>query len=116
MDEICRRARFLPDATWLAAYRHPDGEREFCGTITAVYDPAGYGAIQNLGVTIAHRGCGVGSLLLRRSLAGFQRSGLRRAYLEVTAQNADAVRLYERFGFRRTRTSYKAVENVPVVA
>jgi ribosomal protein S18 acetylase RimI-like enzyme len=111
MDDISRKGRFLPDSTWLVAYRHPDGEREYCGTISAVHDPAGYGAIQNVGVTDAHRGCGVGKLLLQKALLGFQRSGLRRAYLEVTAQNADAVRLYQRLGFRRTRTSYKAVEN-----
>ncbi len=111
MDEICRKARFLPDATWLAAFRHPNGEREYCGTISAVLDPANHGAIQNIGVTPAHRGCGIGTALLLKALAGFQLSGLRRAYLEVTAQNVDAVRLYQRIGFRRTRTSYKAVEN-----
>lgn len=111
MDEICRKARFLPDATWLAAFRHPNGEREYCGTISAVLDPANHGAIQNIGVTPAHRGCGIGTALLLKALAGFQLSGLCRAYLEVTAQNVDAVRLYQRIGFRRTRTSYKAVEN-----
>jgi GNAT superfamily N-acetyltransferase len=111
MDEITRKARFLPDSTWLAAFRHPNGEREYCGTISAVLDPANHGAIQNVGVTPAHRGCGIGTALLLKSLAGFHRLGLRRAFLEVTAQNADAVRLYQRIGFRLTRTSYKAVEN-----
>ncbi|MEX2186089.1 MAG: GNAT family N-acetyltransferase [Pirellulales bacterium] len=112
MDEICRKARFLADATWLAAFRHPNGERENCGTISAVLDASNHGAIQNIGVTPAHRGCGIGTALLLQTLAGFQRGGLRRAYLEVTAQNVDAVRLYQRIGFRRTRTSYKAVESV----
>jgi ribosomal protein S18 acetylase RimI-like enzyme len=111
MDEISRRTRFLPEATWLAAFKHPNGEKEFCGTISAVSDAAGYGAIQNLGVTPAHRACGIGTLLLKKCLLGFQKQGLRRAYLEVTAQNVDAVRLYERLGFRRTRTTYKAVES-----
>lgn len=111
MDEISRKARFLSDATWLAAYRHPNGEREYCGTISAVLDTNHHGAIQNVGVTPAHRGCGVGSALLLQALTAFQRAGLRRAYLEVTAQNVDAVRLYQRIGFRRTRTSYKAVES-----
>jgi ribosomal protein S18 acetylase RimI-like enzyme len=111
MDEISRKAQFLSDATWLAAYRHPNGEREFCGTISAVLDANHHGAIQNIGVTSAHRGCGVGTALVRQSLAWMQRAGLRRAFLEVTAQNVDAVRLYQRLGFRRTRTSYKAVES-----
>jgi hypothetical protein len=36
--------------------------------------------------------------------------GLARVYLEVTAQNDGAVRLYKRLGFRRTKTLFKAVE------
>jgi ribosomal protein S18 acetylase RimI-like enzyme len=111
MDDISRKARFLSDATWLAAYRHANGEQEYCGTISAVLDPSNHGAIQNIGVTPAHRGCGVGTALVYKSLWYMQRAGLRRAFLEVTAQNADAVRLYQRIGFRRTRTSYKAVES-----
>jgi ribosomal protein S18 acetylase RimI-like enzyme len=35
---------------------------------------------------------------------------LRRAFLEVTAQNAGAISLYQRIGFGRSRTVYKAVE------
>jgi hypothetical protein len=111
MDEISRKAQFLSAATWLAAFRHPNGEREYCGTISAVLDAANHGAIQNIGVTPAHRGCGIGTALLLRTLWAFQQAGMRRAYLEVTAQNVDAVRLYQRVGFRRTRTSYKAVES-----
>jgi ribosomal protein S18 acetylase RimI-like enzyme len=112
MDDISRKGRFLSDATWLAAYRHANGEREYCGTISAVLDPSNHGAIQNIGVTPGHRGCGVGTALVYKSLSLMQRGGLRRAFLEVTAQNVDAVRLYQRIGFRRTRTSYKAVESV----
>ena len=52
---------------------------------------------------------GLGELLLRRALEGFQQAGLPRVYLEVTADNTIAIRLYERLGFRRARTSYKAV-------
>ena len=37
-------------------------------------------------------------------------AGLRRAYLEVTAENAGAVRLYRAVGFRRAKTLYKAVD------
>ena len=44
------------------------------------------------------------------ALAGFQQVGLPRAYLEVTAQNEPAVRLYRNLGFVRTKTLYKTVE------
>jgi hypothetical protein len=43
-------------------------------------------------------------------LRGFRQAGLRRAYLEVTAQNEGAIRLYRRLGFVKVRTVYKAVE------
>ena len=54
--------------------------------------------------------CGVGTCLIERSLAGFRMHGLGRVALEVTADNASAVRLYQRLGFRRVRTVYKVVE------
>jgi hypothetical protein len=45
-----------------------------------------------------------------QSLHGFQSAGLRRVFLEVTAQNDGAIRLYQRLGFSKARTVYKAVE------
>ena len=59
-----------------------------------------------------HRGKGLGTALLRRALTGFCEVGLERAMLEVTAQNSGAVRLYQRLGFRRVKTVYKAAEVV----
>ena len=83
---------------------------EYCGTIQGLCDRQGYGAVQNLGVTPLHRSQGLGTVLLGQALAGFRAAGLRRAYLEVTAQNTGAIRLYTALGFRRVRTVYKAVE------
>ena len=37
-------------------------------------------------------------------------AGLGRAFLEVTAENSGAVRLYRAVGFRRVKTLYKAVD------
>lgn len=105
MTEIRRKQGFLPEATWLLAT--PDG---CCGTVQAVRERTGLGAIQNLGVTWSHRGRGLGSALLLQALHGFRRAGLGRALLEVTAQNDPAVRLYRRLGFRSRKTIYKAVE------
>jgi ribosomal protein S18 acetylase RimI-like enzyme len=111
MEEICQRDGFLPEATWLAAYnRSPDDRWEFCGTIQGIRASHKYGGIQNVGVTPAHRGQGLGTALVYAALSGFQQAGLPRAYLEVTAQNDRAVRLYKRLGFCRTKTLYKTVE------
>jgi ribosomal protein S18 acetylase RimI-like enzyme len=111
MAEITRKPGFLPGATWLVVCC-PDGQSrpQYCGTVQGVRDKHGLGAIQNLGTVPEHRRRGLGMSLLLRSLAGFRQAGLRRVYLEVTAQNQDAVRLYRRVGFATIRTVYKAVE------
>jgi GNAT superfamily N-acetyltransferase len=115
MNEIVRRSNFLPEATWLLQADMGDGTWENCGTIQGVSDQGIFGAIQNLGVTPSHRGRGLGSLLLTAALTGFQERELPRAYLEVTASNLGAVRLYERFGFAIVKTVFK-VADVPAVA
>jgi ribosomal protein S18 acetylase RimI-like enzyme len=106
MREIRRKPGFLPAATWLID--SPDG---YCGTIQGVIDRGPIGSIQNVGVVPAYRGLGLGSALVCKALEGFYASGLRRAYLEVTAENASAVRLYRDVGFRRAKTLYKAVDD-----
>jgi ribosomal protein S18 acetylase RimI-like enzyme len=110
MTEITRRGGFVPQATWLLEY-WPAGARrpEACGTIQGVAEVK-IGAIQNIGVTSKHRGLGLGTVLLWHSLAGFKTAGIERVFLEVTAQNHGACRLYERLGFRRTKVVYKASE------
>jgi hypothetical protein len=123
MTEIARKDGFLPGATWLLTSDSVDSfdadsldEEEsslaYCGTIQGIRDRSGMGAIQNLGIVPEHRGRGLGSCLMLKSLQGFQRAGLRRAFLEVTAQNDGAIRLYRRLGFYKARTVYKAVETV----
>ncbi len=111
MNEIQNKEGFLPGATWLLSYQDEfDFDLEYCGTVQGIRDRTGVGAIQNLGVVPGHRGLGLGRALMAGALCGFQRAGLRRAYLEVTSQNEGAVQLYEDIGFRRVRTVYKAVE------
>ncbi len=109
MADISAKEGFLPRATWLLRY---DGgyRRQFCGTVQGICDHSQAGWIQNLGVAPEHRGLGLGTVLLMQALAGFQAAGLGRAYLEVTAQNDAAIRLYQRLGFAKARTVYKAVE------
>ncbi len=109
MQEISLKDGFLPEATWLAAFTSGN-EIEYCGTIQGIRASHKYGAIQNVGITPQHRGLGLGTALISAALAGFQQVGLAHVYLEVTAQNERAVRLYKRLGFRRTKTLFKAVE------
>jgi ribosomal protein S18 acetylase RimI-like enzyme len=110
MAEISRRSGFVPQATWLLEFWPPEARRpELVGTIQGVADD-NVGAIQNVGITDSHRGRGLGSVLLWHSLAGFRSAGIQRAYLEVTAQNSGACRLYRRLGFQQTKVVYKASE------
>jgi ribosomal protein S18 acetylase RimI-like enzyme len=111
MTEISRKPGFLPGATWLAmAQDDLGGGQETCGTVQGICDRSGIGAIQNLGVTPCHRGRGLGTCLLFRALDGFREAGLQRVFLEVTADNRDAIRLYRRLGFRVVKTVFKATE------
>ncbi|MCC6420866.1 MAG: GNAT family N-acetyltransferase [Gemmataceae bacterium] len=105
MREISRKPGFQPEATWLVGC--PGG---YCGTVQGVRERTELGAIQNLGITPEHRGRGLGGALLVQALHGFRRAGLDRAFLEVTAQNEGAIRLYRRLGFRCRKTIYKAVD------
>jgi hypothetical protein len=110
MQEIRGRGGFVPEATWLVACAG-----EPCGTVQGVTDRM-MGAVQNLGVTPPHRGRGIGAALMVQALHGFRRHGLGRTYLEVTATNAAALRLYRRLGFRCRKTVYKAVPAEPVAS
>ena len=104
MREIRRKPGFLPGATWLIL-----GPIGYVGTIQGVMDRGPIGAIQNVGVAPEFRGQGLGRALVRKALDGFRQAGLRRAYLEVTAENSSAVQMYRTVGFRRSKTLYKAV-------
>jgi len=116
MHEIACKESFVPEATWLVRHnqRHWDqlhwNRGESCGTVQGVRDRGDYGAIQNLGIVLEHRNLKLGSCLMHAALQGFLVAGLRRAMLEVTAQNRNAIRLYQRMGFAKVRTVYKAVE------
>ena len=121
MHEIRRKPGFLPEATWLVArnsgrfQRHekaPLAPLEWCGTIQGVLDRSGVGSIQNIGIVPSQRGSGLGSVLIERALSGFQTAGAYRVSLEVTAENIAAIRLYQRLGFRRSKTIYKPVDSI----
>jgi ribosomal protein S18 acetylase RimI-like enzyme len=111
MAEIVRKPGFLPGATWLVVHQPDNSARmEYCGTIQGVRDQHGLGAIQNIGTVPEHRRLGLASSLILHALHGFREAGVQRVYLEVTAQNHDAIRLYRRLGFTTIRTVYKTIE------
>jgi ribosomal protein S18 acetylase RimI-like enzyme len=104
MIAISTRWGFCPEATWLIA-----GPGGYAGTVQGLIDEQGYGGIQNLGVVPDHRGRGLGKALLLKALGGFTAVGVRRAFLEVTAHNEPAVRMYREIGFRSYRTVYREI-------
>jgi ribosomal protein S18 acetylase RimI-like enzyme len=123
MMAIRDRPGFCARATWLVAASNLSSEDAATGiagncvaTVQGVIDSAGHGGIQNVGVIPEFRGRGLGRALMVKALAGFLQSGAKRAYLEVTAGNQSAIRIYRELGFRCTRTVYRAVPALEPVA
>lgn len=122
MTVIRSRPGFCPAATWLvAASVAPDDYASApaggcVATVQGVIDESGFGAIQNVGVVPDYRGRGLGRALVVKALAGFAAAGAGRAFLEVTARNEPAVRVYRDLGFRCYRTIYRTVEVAEVAA
>jgi ribosomal protein S18 acetylase RimI-like enzyme len=66
----------------------------------ALRGPAG--ALYDIVVDPAHRGRGIGRMLLDATLAALQKRGAPRVVLSTAERNEAAQRLFERAGFRRT--------------
>jgi ribosomal protein S18 acetylase RimI-like enzyme len=64
---------------------------------------ADVGHVTQVCVTKAARGTGTGYELIRRSLEALVKHGCRKVTLTVTGSNGEAIALYERMGFRKTR-------------
>jgi len=117
MRGIVTHSGFLPQATWLIEFRGNEfAPNRACGTIQGITQNGLKGAIQNLAVAPEHRGCGLGRALLLQSLAGFRAAGMTRVYLDVTAENRNAVQLYRSIGFQHKQTSYRELPMISVDA
>lgn len=110
MREITRRAGFVPQATWLLTHQDSEsGTSQPVATVQGISDNPSIGLIQNIGVAQEYRGLGLGSLIVKKSLEGFQSFGAKIVTLEVTTKNEGAIRLYQRLGFTIQKTVFKSV-------
>lgn len=80
-----------------------------CGLCLSSLVQADVGHITQVCVSKAVRRWGVGYELIRRSLESLARHGCRKVSLTVTAGNTEAIALYERMGFRKTRNFFAYV-------
>jgi putative acetyltransferase len=85
-----------PEATFLVAAR--DGEVVGCG---AIMNRGEYAELKRMFVLPACRGLGIGRRILAALEAKAMHLGLRWAMLETGVAQPEAIRLYERAGFRR---------------
>lgn len=79
------------------------------GLLLASFVAAEVGHIAELCVVPGARGTGLGYELLRQSVAALIDAGAKRVSLAVTGANEEAVRLYQRCGFRQVRRFYAFV-------
>jgi ribosomal protein S18 acetylase RimI-like enzyme len=76
---------------------------KLCGMCLSSLVQSDVGHITQVCVTHAVRGTGVGHALIRSALESLAIHGCRKASLTVTAANTEAIGLYDRMGFRKTR-------------
>ena len=70
--------------------------------------------LSRIGTASAHRRHGVATALLDAVLAHCCRIGLPETMLYVRTDNAEAIRLYRRFGFRSVESSYQFILSDPL--
>ena len=104
MNVVSRRMNFVPAATWLAV-----GPAGPCGAIQGLQERGGVGAVQNVGVTPAWRGRGVGEALVLQALHGFRRAGLARASSKSRPRTRRRSASIAALAFAVSKTLYKAV-------
>lgn len=85
------------------------GSARLAGICLASLVQADVGHVTQVCVAKTARSTGVGYELIRKSLESLVRHGCRKVTLTVTASNIEAVGLYERMGFRKTRNFFAYV-------
>ncbi len=87
-----------PDTFLVAEYRG-----KVIGYVMAYLRPDLEGHIMSIAVDPQYRGSGIGSALLSEVIERLIKKGARYIGLEVRVSNEKAIKLYERFGFRRIK-------------
>lgn len=106
-----RRVGVFDPALWQIAIH----ENQDAGVLLLAQHPATSAAeVVYCGVVAAHRGRGVGRLLLRRALDLTRTAHLRRITLVVDSRNSPARRLYDAFAFQTT--AVRAALIIPAAA
>ncbi|GAB4412255.1 MAG: GNAT family protein [Anaerolineales bacterium] len=117
IDAVCaegqwmRTARFEPDAAWEHALAYPDcpcrlllvaeDGGDIVGWCRAFPADAGEAAVTiGLGLLPSHRDQGIGTAMLRQALDWARRVGYRQARLTTREDNARAIHVFQRCGFR----------------
>ncbi len=93
--------------TWWAQTRHDsEFDANLCFVAAADDEPVGFALcwtaafIKDVGVHPAFRRQGIGEALLHTAFAAFMQRGAKAVMLKAHADNAIALRLYRRLGFR----------------
>jgi ribosomal protein S18 acetylase RimI-like enzyme len=79
------------------------GTGRLSGICLASLVHADVGHVTQVCVVPSARGTSIGYELIRRSLESLVRHGCKKVTLTVTAANTEAIVLYERMGFHKTR-------------
>ncbi|WP_297508134.1 ribosomal protein S18-alanine N-acetyltransferase [Thermococcus sp.] len=87
-----------PDTFLVAEYNG-----KVIGYVMAYLRPDLEGHIMSIAVDPAYRGNGIGSALLTEAIERLIKRGARYIGLEVRVSNEKAIRLYERFGFKKVK-------------
>ncbi|PYU98743.1 MAG: GNAT family N-acetyltransferase, partial [Acidobacteria bacterium] len=93
--------KYLAQSSLVAIHR-PTWKLAGLLALTAVHSSTAH--IPQVAIGREFQGLGLGTAMMKLSLAGLARSGYREVSLTVTDQNSGAVRLYERLGFETLRT------------
>ena len=108
MRQIAAHPDCLANATWLVAtFEQNSHGPVYCATIQGLKPGWTNGSIQNVAVLSPWRKQGLGHALVTRALEGFRQAGCRQVTLEATAENLDAIAVYQGIGFVVQKTTYK---------
>ncbi|MFT3788975.1 MAG: GNAT family N-acetyltransferase [Tepidisphaeraceae bacterium] len=110
--ELLRTARSADD--FRVTIAHDESTREDVGYCLTIIVPNGGGVIESLFVVEQRRGQRIGERLLDDAVDWLRKQNTTRITLTVMIGNDDALRFYERFGFRARTTEMELPPRLPI--